>query len=116
MHGLLPPGLSLPQRMVSTLCFTGAVFLLTGGLATAQSPPSLTSTQSQTANNGKDVSRGTASSKSLDLKFAEAESLMEKGQLIEAEAAVRQDLKVNPDSASAHFLLGYILYREIQTQ
>jgi tetratricopeptide (TPR) repeat protein len=116
MHGLHPPGLSLPQRIVSTLSFTGAVFLLTAGFAAAQSTAPLTSTQSQTANNGKDVSRRAVSSKSLDLKFAEAESLMEKGQLVEAEAAVRQDLKVNPDSASAHFLLGYILYREIQAQ
>jgi tetratricopeptide (TPR) repeat protein len=113
LHGLLPP---LPQRLFTALCFTGAVFFLTAARATPQSPSSLTSTQSQTANNGKDVSRGTASSKSLDLKFAEAESLMEKGQLTEAEAAVRQDLTIAPDSASAHFLLGYILYRQIQTQ
>ena len=117
IHGLFPPGgLTLSQRLFPALCFTGAVFLLTAGRAAAQSHPSLTSAQSQTANNDKNVSRATALSKSPDLKLAEAESLMEKGQLNEAEAAVRQELKIAPDSAAAHFLLGYILYREIQTQ
>lgn len=41
---------------------------------------------------------------------------MQKGQLEEAEAAVRQNLKTAPHSGAAHFLLGYILYREIQTR
>ena len=41
---------------------------------------------------------------------------MEKGQLSDAEIIVRQDLKIEPDSAAAHFLLGYILYREIQAE
>jgi len=41
---------------------------------------------------------------------------MGKGQLNDAEIIVRQDLKIAPDSAAAHFLLGYILYREIQAQ
>ena len=34
----------------------------------------------------------------------------------EAEIVVREDLKIAPDSAAAHFLLGYILYKQIQTQ
>lgn len=41
---------------------------------------------------------------------------MEKGQINDAEIVVRQDLKMAPDSAAAHFLLGYILYREIQAR
>jgi tetratricopeptide (TPR) repeat protein len=36
--------------------------------------------------------------------------------LNEAETLVRQDLKAAPDPAAAHFLLGYILFREIQAQ
>ena len=55
-------------------------------------------------------------SESPDLKLAKAESLMEKGQLKEAEVVVRQNLKMAPDSPAAHFLLGYILYREIQAE
>jgi len=93
-----------------------AAFLLTAGRSTAQSTSSLPSAPAPVANNGETVARPIDLSKSLDLKLAEAESLTEKGQLNEAEAAVRQDLKIVPDSAAAHFLLGYILYKEIQAQ
>jgi len=93
-----------------------AAFLLTAGRATSQSPFSLPSAPPPASNNGETVSRPTDLSKSPDLKLAKAESLMEKGQLNDAEIIVRQDLKIAPDSAAAHFLLGYILYREIQAQ
>lgn len=93
-----------------------AAFLLTAGRATGQSPFSLPSAPPPASNNGETVSRPTDLSKSPDLKLAKAESLMEKGQLNDAEIIVRQDLKIAPDSAAAHFLLGYILYREIQAQ
>jgi tetratricopeptide (TPR) repeat protein len=89
-----------------------AAFLLTAGRATAQSSSSLPSA----SNNGETVSRPTDLSKSPDQKLSKAESLMEKGQLNDAEIIVRQDLKIVPDSAAAHFLLGYILYREIQAR
>lgn len=93
-----------------------AAFLLTAGRATGQSPFSPPSAPPPASNNGETVSRPTDLSKSPDLKLAKAESLMEKGQLNDAEIIVRQDLKIAPDSAAAHFLLGYILYREIQAQ
>lgn len=48
--------------------------------------------------------------------LGKAQSLLEHGQLTDAEAVVRDDLKSNPASANAHFLLGYILFREIQAQ
>jgi Flp pilus assembly protein TadD len=53
---------------------------------------------------------------SLDPLLAEARSLADKGMASEAERRVRQYLAVHPDSANAHFLLGYILFREIQEQ
>jgi Flp pilus assembly protein TadD len=93
-----------------------AAFLLTAGRATAQSSSSLPSAPPPASNNGETVSRPTDLSKSPDQKLAKAESLMEKGQLNDAEIIVRQDLKIVPDSAAAHFLLGYILYREIQAR
>ena len=114
MHGLLSViGFIRPRRIFSFLCFIAAVFLLVVGRAAAQSPSS--PDPSQASNNGKSASR-TELSKALDLNFAKAESLMEKGQLDEAESVLRQDMKTAPDSAAAHFLLGYILYRQIQTQ
>ncbi|HET9304784.1 MAG TPA: tetratricopeptide repeat protein [Candidatus Sulfotelmatobacter sp.] len=93
-----------------------AAFLLAAGRATAQSPSSLPSIPPPASNNGETVSRPTGLSKSPDLKLAKAESLLEKGQLNDAEIIVRQDLKIAPDSAAAHFMLGYILYRQIQAQ
>jgi Flp pilus assembly protein TadD len=53
---------------------------------------------------------------SLDPILAEARSLTDKGMASEAERRVRQYLAVNPNSADAHFLLGHILYREIQAE
>jgi tetratricopeptide (TPR) repeat protein len=51
-----------------------------------------------------------------DPMLAEARALVDKGMASEAEGRVRQYLAVHPDSANAHFLLGYILFREIQEQ
>jgi tetratricopeptide (TPR) repeat protein len=100
----------------SRIALVAAAFLLAAGRATAQSPSSLPSVPPPASNNGETVSRPTGLSKSPDLKLAKAEALMEKGQLNDAEIIVRQDLKIAPDSAAAHFLLGYILYREVQAQ
>jgi Flp pilus assembly protein TadD len=52
----------------------------------------------------------------LDPILAEARSLADKGMASEAERRVRQYLTVHPDSANAHFLLGHILFREIQAE
>jgi len=51
-----------------------------------------------------------------DASLVEAKSLMEKGSLPDAERAVRHHLETHSDSAEGHFLLGYILFREIQTE
>jgi len=53
---------------------------------------------------------------SLDPILAEASSLADKGMASEAEHRVRQYLAMHPDSANAHFLLGHILFREIQAE
>jgi Flp pilus assembly protein TadD len=53
---------------------------------------------------------------SLDPILAEARSLTDKGMASEAEDRVRRYLAVHPDSANAHFLLGHILFREIQAE
>ena len=93
-----------------------AAFLLIAGRATAQSSPSLPSPPPPASNIGETVSRPADLSKSPDQNLAKAESLLKKGQLNDAEIIVREDLKTVPDSAAAHFLLGYILYREIQAR
>jgi tetratricopeptide (TPR) repeat protein len=48
-------------------------------------------------------------------RLTEARSLLNQGAASEAEQVVRAFLKEHPGSAEAHFLLGYVLFREIQT-
>ena len=55
-------------------------------------------------------------SASLDASLAQARSLLEQGRVAHADRAVRQYLEKHPDSADAHFLLGHILFREIQAE
>jgi tetratricopeptide (TPR) repeat protein len=51
-----------------------------------------------------------------DAPLAAARSLLDEGQVSEAGHMVRQYLETHPESADGHFLLGYILFREIQTE
>jgi len=46
--------------------------------------------------------------------LSDAKSLFQQNKFSEADRAVRQYLKDHPDSADGHFLLGHILFREIQ--
>lgn len=46
--------------------------------------------------------------------LAEANSLLQKGLLTDAETATRQFLRQRPDSAEGHYLLGYILFDEVR--
>ncbi len=46
--------------------------------------------------------------------LAEARGLVDAGKLADAEQVIRRHLAEQPQSAEAHFLLGYILFREIQ--
>src|SRR5216683_939112 len=62
------------------------------------------------------TSPATAPSESADALLAEAHALLEKGNINEADRLVRQYLQTHPDSADGHFLLGHILFREIQSE
>jgi Flp pilus assembly protein TadD len=48
--------------------------------------------------------------------LAQARSLLNKAQFNEAEDSLRHYLDTHPSSADAHFLLGYVLFREIQAK
>jgi len=61
-------------------------------------------------------SSSTATSGSADALLAEAHAVLEKGNINEADRLVRQYLQTHPDSADGHFLLGHILFREIQSE
>src|SRR5436309_13149122 len=47
-----------------------------------------------------------------DPELLAAQSLVDSANLSEAESAVRKYIQVHADSADAHFLLAYILFRE----
>ncbi|PYT80984.1 MAG: hypothetical protein DMG40_10760 [Acidobacteria bacterium] len=51
-----------------------------------------------------------------DPALARARSFLQEGKLSEAESATRDFLRAHADSAEAHFLLGFILFREVQAK
>ena len=51
-----------------------------------------------------------------DPALAPAQSFLHEGKLSEAESATRDYLRTHADSADAHFLLGFILFREVQAK
>lgn len=51
-----------------------------------------------------------------EVLLSDAKSLFELGKFTEADRTVRQYLENHPNSADGHFLLGQILFREIQAQ
>jgi Flp pilus assembly protein TadD len=50
----------------------------------------------------------------LDTHLVQARSLTDEGKADDGEREIRQYLSAHPQSAEGHFLLGYILFREIQ--
>ena len=57
---------------------------------------------------------GTRESSALDPALVEAKSLLQQGKPADAEPLLRDYLADHPDSADAHFLLGSVLFRQIQ--
>ncbi len=51
-----------------------------------------------------------------DPALAPARLFLQRGMLSEAEAAIRDHLQAHADSADAHFLLGFILFRQVQAK
>lgn len=56
------------------------------------------------------------SSDQTDSLLSEAKSLFRESRFTESDRAVRQYLESHPNSADGHFLLGHILFREIQAE
>ena len=58
----------------------------------------------------------TGSSPGTAPELEQAKSLLDSGKVADAERAARAFLQTHPDSAEGHFLLGLILFREIQAR
>ena len=92
------------------------------GLASVTTPPITQEVTIQGQESGSSAEAAKKLTQSEALKLApdpgltEARSLLEKGNVGEAREAVRRYLAKHPSSADGHFLLGYILFREIQVR
>jgi tetratricopeptide (TPR) repeat protein len=101
------------------------LLLLLGGLAAiaqnSSSPPQQ-STSPITRSVPKDIDSDSAVTNNgvkaepltPDPALAQARLFLKQGKLTEAEAATRTHLHAHQDSADPHFLLGFILFREVQ--
>ena len=114
------PGVLLTRffRIAATACLL-LVFIIdvASGRTSSprpESPPFLA--KPPAASGQSSTSRATPPTESADVPLAEAHSLLEKGNMTEADRLVRQYLQIHPDSADGHFLLGHILFREIQSE
>lgn len=104
-------------RLIRALGIASTAVLLSASLAIAQSAGggTLSRPQSTAAPTPQSLGKTNLAAPS-DVLLGKAQSFLEKGQLNDAEAALREDVKANPHSANPHFLLGYVLFREIQAQ
>jgi Flp pilus assembly protein TadD len=119
-----PPTKSFPYPKFSLSSVAAIVCLLLilfSGVASGhsqspptKSPPSFVA-KPPAASGQSSMSSAAAPSESADALVAEARALLEKGSINEADRLVRQYLQTHPGSADGHFLLGHILFREIQT-
>lgn len=108
-------------------CFIFFLCVLQTAAASAQSlpdralegaSPTSSAAPAQT-NSASDVSKNIVKpSESLtpDPALAPARSFLHEGKLSEAESATRDHLRTHADSADAHFLLGFILFRQVQAK
>jgi tetratricopeptide (TPR) repeat protein len=95
-----------------------AAMQLTPDTGSAQAPPmkTLDSPQPPRETAPANANSAAAGPGRLDPVLAQARSLAENGRATEAEHNVRQYLSAQLNSADAHFVLGYIFFREIQEQ
>ena len=118
------------MRIFASLCLLCVVYFIGFPYSTAaraqssagtiQQGPSLTTPAGAAqANSGPDVAKNavkTSDPLTPDPALAPARSFLHEGKLSEAESATREFLRAHADSADAHFLLGFILFREVQAK
>src|SRR5437588_11650225 len=121
---------STAMRIGASLCILCIVYFLCFPYSTAararsssgiiqQSPSPATPVGTAQANSGPEVAKNAAKPGEPlvpDPALAPARSLLHEGKLSEAESAIRDLLRAHADSADAHFLLGFTLFREIQAK
>lgn len=111
---------SLCPCLIYLLCFPCGAARVERSLGTAQqAPPSTAPTSAARPKAGSSAAGNAASSDETaipDPALAPARLLLQQGKLSQAEAATRRHLQAHTDSPEAHFLLGFILFREVQAK
>jgi tetratricopeptide (TPR) repeat protein len=104
-------------RSSVTVCFLAALVVCLV-LASSAAFGQATSTSSPVSPSLNQTTNGPASptTDSVDTLLDEARTLLQKGDVNQADRVVRQCLETHPDCSDGHFLLGHILFREIQSE
>ena len=102
-----PPCPRVTAPPVVSILILGVMF--TGATASAKA-----SSQSSGSESHASAQPANSVPKSADPALDNARSLLQDGHVDEAEHIVRDYLKEHHDSAQAHFLLGYTLFRKVQ--
>jgi tetratricopeptide (TPR) repeat protein len=92
---------------IRILTLLGAAAWILGGVIHSQTVPDISGPPAQPSDNPKGPASATD-------PLADARALVDHGQLERAESRLRQALRSHPESAEAHFLLGYVFFRQIQ--
>ena len=104
---------SVPKRLAFLLVLHYIfVFQVLLGAAQVQAPPVAPNPSSISSRSEPDIR--TFAPGQLDAQLAEAKSLLDQGKTVDADRVVREYIATHPNSADAHFLRGYILFRQIQ--
>lgn len=92
------------MRIAALVC--ASAWILRGAIH-SQTVPDISGPTAQASGNPKDTRNPTD-------QLADARRLVEQAKLDTAESQLRQVLRSHPESAEAHFLLGYVFFRQIQ--
>ena len=107
--------------LISFLCFlhVASAVAQSSPRSEQQGPSRTAQPGAPRANPGPDVAKNVvkpADPLVPDPALVPARSFLHEGKLSEAESATRDFLSAHADSADAHFLLGFILFREVQAK
>lgn len=103
---------SVRSRPASLPVFFIFSFYVLAGVARGQTPAETPRPLSISSGSQTDIR--TLDPSQADARLVEAKSLLDQGKTADADRLVRDYLATHPNSAEAHFLRGYILFRQIQ--
>jgi Flp pilus assembly protein TadD len=114
----------LPLAAILLICLCSCVFPAAAQVASAQpqapngpqtnAPPPKPSVYGSQTGQTDPASAPPATSRQLDPQLTQAKELLAQGKIADADGLLRTYLTAHPDSADAHFLRGYLLFRQVQ--